>query len=144
MDLATLRKNLEELDSIQQKFDRIVLNELEKRRKGIKEEKAHVTFASKSSDFISDVPADEVEESPIIPQNSTYQQATPSNIETITAEPISESIIESETIEDTGEVRSESILDTINQPQKSINLNQINTGIEYDEGTSFVDESPLQ
>jgi len=51
---------------------------------------------------------------------------------------MSEPIIDNE---DTGEVRSESILDTINQNKKNINLNQINTGIEYDEGTSFVDDS---
>jgi len=141
MDLATLRKNLEELDSIQQKFDRIVLNELEKRKRGIKEDRSHVTFASKSNDFLREVPADEVAETPIIPQNSTYQQATPSNIETITSEPISEPVIYNEAIEDTEEIRSESILDTINQQKQNINLNQINTGIEYDEGTSFVDDS---
>ena len=141
MDLATLRKNLDELDSIQQKFNSIVLDRLEKRRRGIKEDRTHITFSSKSSDFLREVPADEVAESPIIPQNSTYQQATPQNIETIKSEPISEPIIDNEDIEDTGAVRSESILDTINQNKKNINLNQINTGIEYDEGTSFIDDS---
>ncbi|NEW61149.1 type II secretion system secretin GspD [Sulfurovum sp. bin170] len=34
-DLKTLRKNLDELDSIQQKFNKIVLNKLEKRKNGI-------------------------------------------------------------------------------------------------------------
>jgi len=137
MDLATLRRNLEELDSIQQKFDRIVLNELEKRKRGITEDRTHITFSSKASDFTIEVPSDEVSETPIIPQDVTYKQATPTNIETITSKPI----IEDEAIETTGEVRSESILDTINHRQRSINLNQIDTGIEYDEGTSFVDDS---
>ncbi len=135
-DLATLRKNLDELDSIQEKFNRIVLNKLEKRRIGIKEDKRHITFNSVSSDnntFLREVPSkdEEVSSSQIVPETTSYQEPM------IESEPISQ-------IEDTGdtqEVRSESILDTINQKNRDINLNQINTGIEYDEGTSFIDDS---
>jgi len=40
---------LRSLDSIQEKFNKIVLNELEKRRLGIIDEKTHVTFSKNSS-----------------------------------------------------------------------------------------------
>jgi len=124
-DLSTLRKNLDELDSIQQKFNNIVLNKLEKRKRGIKEDRTHITFSSKSDDFLREIPSDKVTQSPIIPQESLYDQT----------------MIESEPTEVAEEIRSESILDTINQKNRNINLNQINTGIEYDEGTSFIDDS---
>jgi general secretion pathway protein D len=124
-DLSTLRKNLDELDSIQQKFNNIVLNKLEKRKRGIKEDRTHITFSSKSDDFLRETPSDKVTQSPIIPQESLYDQT----------------MIESEPTEVAEEIRSESILDTINQKNRNINLNQINTGIEYDEGTSFIDDS---
>ena len=124
-DLSTLRKNLNELDSIQQKFNNIVLNRLEKRKRGIKEDRTHITFSSKSNDFLREIPSDKVTQSPIIPQESLYDKT----------------MIESEPTEVAEEIRSESILDTINQKNRNINLNQINTGIEYDEGTSFIDDS---
>ena len=124
-DLSTLRKNLDELDSIQQKFNNIVLNKLEKRKRGIKEDRTHITFSSKSDDFLREIPSDKVTQSPIISQESLYDQT----------------MIESEPTEVAEEIRSESILDTINQKNRNINLNQINTGIEYDEGTSFIDDS---
>jgi general secretion pathway protein D len=124
-DLSTLRKNLDELDSIQQKFNNIVLNRLEKRKRGIKEDRTHITFSSKSNDFLREIPSDKVTQSPIIPQESLYNKT----------------MIESEPTEVAEEIRSESILDTINQKNRNINLNQINTGIEYDEGTSFIDDS---
>ncbi len=110
-DLVTLRKNLEELDSIQEKFNRIVLNALEKRRLGIEEKKEHTTFETKSRDFFLTTERDENYDS--IP----YIQAG------------------EESSED--RVRSESILDTISQPKKQINLDQIDTGIEYNEGVTF-------
>ncbi len=120
-DLVTLRKHLEELDSIQEKFNKIVLNKLEQRRLGMKDNKEHVTFSSKSKDsrYETISSSSEVEESPIIPKEIT-----------------DDSYIESK---EDNTIRSESILDTINQPNKKINLDQINTGIEYDEGTTFSD-----
>jgi general secretion pathway protein D len=113
-DLVTLRKNLDELDSIQQKFNKIVLNKLEQRRLGMKEDRTHVTFFSKSSngDF-------EVEEN--------------------SKELLDDSYIESEPNNEEENVRSISILDTINREDKEINLDQIDTGLEYDEGTIFSD-----
>jgi general secretion pathway protein D len=146
-DLVTLRKNLEELNSIQDKFNRIVLNKLEKRRRGIKEDRTHITFSTKPDKFLREVPADEVAESPIIPNNqsSTPIQEEPTIINSTqeyqdyqTQEPI---VYDEEDMQDDSTpIRSESILDSINQKNKNINLNQINTGIEYDESTTFDDD----
>jgi general secretion pathway protein D len=114
-DLTTLRKNLDELDSIQQKFNRIVLSKLEKKRLGIEEDRRHVTFSSRSSDIfrVTDKVSSPMETS-YIPEstNSISEYESPN-------------------------IRSESILDSINQQDRDIDLNQINTGIEYNEGTTF-------
>jgi general secretion pathway protein D len=148
-DLVTLRKNLEELDSIQEKFNRIVLDKLEKRRRGIEEEKTHITFSTKPDKFLKEVPADGLEESPIIPENKPakqIQQETNNVINTTQDEyqdyQTQEPIVYDEEMqnEDAGVVRSESILDSINQQNKNINLDQINTGIEYNDGTVFEDD----
>jgi len=154
-DLSTLRKNLDELDSIQQKFDKIVLNALEKKRKGIKEDRTHITFSTKPRDnslnSVSYDDSDEVPESPIIPKETTKPKKieTIPETKTINSTPVVEErdipIVENnEEIDDTSNIRSESILDTINQKNKNINLNQINTGIEYDEATTFSDSSYSQ
>ncbi len=114
-DLVTLRKNLDELDSIQDKFNKIVLNALEKKRLGIEEKKEHTTFGTKSQDhFLTTSNSDFIEEDNSIP----YIQAD------------NESSSEDR-------VRSESILDTISQPKKKIDLEQIDTGIEYNEGVTY-------
>ena len=116
-DLVTLRKNLDELNSIQDKFNKIVLNALEKKRLGIEDKKEHTTFGTKSQDsFLTTKRDNFIEEDNSIP----YIQADE---------------------EGSGEdrVRSESILDTIEQPKKQINLEQIDTGIEYNEGVTFSD-----
>ncbi|NOZ90631.1 MAG: type II secretion system secretin GspD [Epsilonproteobacteria bacterium] len=146
-DLSTLRKNLEELDSIQEKFNNIVLSTLEKKKLGIKEDKSHITFSSKSDQFLKEVSteeSDEVAESPIIPETKTTIEETPIQENySIETEPIIESqpIVEDEIIDDTTPIRSESILESIHQKNRDINLNQINTGIEYDEATTFSNPS---
>ena len=111
-DLVTLRKNLEELDSIQRKFNKIVLNKLEQRRLGIKEDRSHVTFFSKSS------------------SNTIYQE-----------EELLEDneYIDSKSDSEESGIRSLSILETINRPNKKINLEQIDTGIEYSGETTVSD-----
>ncbi len=117
-DLVTLRKNLDELDSIQDKFNRIVLNALEKKRLGIEEKKEHTTFETKSQNsFLTTQNDNFIEEDNSIP----YIQAN------------------EESGEEEDRVRSESILDTISQPKKPINLEQIDTGIEYNDGVTFSD-----
>ena len=134
-DLSSLRKNLDELDSIQQKFNKIVLDKLEKKRLGIEEDNRHVTFASQSSNLLS-VDADEVAESPIVPRYNPVIEKESEEKE-LNHELESELYIEPTIEEESTVIRSESILDTINQQHRDIDLNQINTGIEYNEATTF-------
>jgi len=136
-DLKDLRKNLDELESVQQKFNKIVLNELEKKRLGITEKKRHVTFASQSQLIVpqyTDSYGEEVAESPIIPN---YQSVIEPTQRKEVIEAYEPSTYEQE---EPLEIQSESILETINQQNQHIDLDQINTGIEYDEGTTFTNE----
>jgi len=109
-DLVTLRKHLEELDSIQEKFNKIVLNALEKKKLGIQEEKTHVTFSTKPID-------------------------TPQRYETIQAEEDNSYILENATDTPIEEgnggdiVTSESIIETLEQPSNQINLDSIDTEV---------------
>jgi len=141
-DLVTLRKNLDELNSIQDKFNRIVLDKLEKKRRGIQEDRTHITFSTRPDKFLKEVPTQETKKEY---QHSTFQSDNEPQIQeeqTVyqSEEPTlyNENDINYE--EDSSNIRSESILDTINQQNDNINLNQINTGIEYDEGTTFNDD----
>ncbi len=125
-DLTTLRKNLNELDSIQKQFNKIVLNKLEKRRLGIDEDRRHVTFSSQSRSFFRVRKDNDIVESNYTPAQNEVDSST----------------IEYETIptieDESPTIRSESILESIGQENReSINLNEINTGIEYNEGTTF-------
>jgi len=156
-DLTHIRKYLSELDSVQHQFNKIVLDKLEKKRLGIGEERRHVTFETKAKHSFHETSASSVvgegyqptvtEEIERPQQNISPLRATPItreepsySIETIESSPITTQyepvIYENETIN--GEdIRSESILDSINNQNQSINLDQINTGIEYNENTTF-------
>jgi general secretion pathway protein D len=129
-DLTTLRKNLDELDSIQKKFNAIVLDRLEKKRLGIEEDRRHVTFSSQSGSFFKVTRDDRVETS----VKSDYTPPIQNEVDSST-------VREDETLpsieEESPAIRSESILESINQQNRDIDLNQINTGIEYNEGTTF-------
>jgi hypothetical protein len=147
-DLTTLRKNLDELDSIQQKFNQLVLSRLEKRQLGIKDKRSHVTFSSESkSPYDDGTSSDEVEESPIIPRyKPVIEKASKEVVAPVTPQPPkryrevkSDEYQEGSVEDDMPVIRSESILDTINQKNRDIDLEQINTGIEYDEATTFAE-----
>jgi general secretion pathway protein D len=129
-DLTTLRKNLDELDSIQKKFNAIVLDRLEKKRLGIEEDRRHITFSSQSGSFFKVTRNDRVETS----VKSDYTPPIQSEVDSST-------VREDETLpsieEESPAIRSESILESINQQNRDIDLNEINTGIEYNEGTTF-------
>ena len=140
-DLVKLRKYLDELESIQQQFNKIVLDKLEKKRLGIKEEKRHVTFATTSNKdvLLQQHPTQSL-------TANTYTSDAKAIAEPQTVEPSYEieTISEPKTYTYTPSisspaVRSESILETINQQNSDIDLNQINTGIEYNENTTFID-----
>jgi len=115
-DLVTLRKHLEELDSIQEKFNKIVLNALEKRRLGITEEKTHITFSTKPIDNIERYETIESENNNYILDNATNMP-----------------------IEEGNQVRSESLLESIEDESDSrVNLDSINTDNISSDGYSEV------
>jgi general secretion pathway protein D len=133
-DLTTLRTHLDELESIQQQYNKIVFDRLEAKT-GHRKDRKHTTFNGSSSydnSFSDDAESDEILLPPV-------ERITPVNAsEYEVYEPTTEVAplpVESYTAE-SDYVRSESIMDTINN-KAEVNLNRINTGIEYNEGTTF-------
>jgi len=126
-DLTSLRTHLSELESIQQQYNKIIFEELEGRVQD-SSKNGHVTFSGSSSETLSFDDSD-VEAMP------TYTQPTTSNyvpqIETIQEEPTG---YQSED----NYVQSDSIMERLKQ-KNSIDLSTLNTGIEYNEGTTFSD-----
>jgi len=151
-DLTTLRVHLAELESIQQQYNKIVFEELEGRVQD-SSKNGHVTFSSSSSHANSflDEDDDDVESmpsyTPVVEKttfgrgsqqrgqnyNSSNQGAYVPALEQTNYQ--SSAPTESYT-EDNNYVRSESIMESLNQ-KNSIDLSQLNTGIEYNEGTTF-------
>ena len=149
-DLTNIRKYLSELDSVQHQFNKIVLDKLEKKRLGIGEEKRHVTFSTEAKRSFQDTSAKSIVEERYHPASSStaVQTVTP----VVTNEPFRPTPIgvgapmEAYTPEvyqyatEDENIRSESILESINNQNQSINLDQINTGIEYNQDTTFINE----
>ena len=146
-DLSSLRRHLDELESIQQQYNKIVFEELEGRVQD-SSKNGHVTFSGSSNRNKMDFDDEDVEEIPVfIPTSDSNSR---NNISSTTGDIIYEStpskaiytpIIEEtsgadEYTEDGGYVRSDSIMERLQQ-KNSIDLNQLNTGIEYNEGTTF-------
>jgi general secretion pathway protein D len=142
-DLSSLRRHLDELESIQQQYNKIVFEELEGRVQD-SSKNGHVTFSGSSH---SDIYFDEdVESMP----NDTTGRLTPQivssgNLNNREYTPMIESRVEpsstpnysDDTYSSESEyVRSDSIMERLKQ-KNSIDLNQLNTGIEYNEGTTF-------
>ncbi len=139
-DLRKLRKYLDELDSIQQKFNSIVLNKLEKRRLGIEQERSHITFSSnsqKENTIYQEPITPEMTEVSYLPKQTASLPHTPlmpsggEEIQRGSSDYI---------IEEIPTTHSESILESIQREEKPIDLNKINTGIEYHEETTFSHE----
>jgi len=127
-DLTVLRKHLDELESVQQQYNKIVYNMLEEKKNGTKGS-GHVTFSGTSKRAIS--------------VREKSRESLPNYTPVIeTAQPISQipqtvDYVETPTYtENQDYVQSESIMDTLKQ-EKNVNLNRINTGIEYNEETTF-------
>ena len=146
-DLSTLRQHLDELESVQQQYNKIIFEELESRVQD-SSKNGHVTFDSSSN---SDMDFDEdVESMPVgfpsqvkkeLPKRtSVHQRVTPrANVYTPRIEevPITNNSEESYT-QESDYVRSDSIMERLKH-KNSIDLSQLNTGIEYNEGTTFSD-----
>jgi len=138
-DLRKLRKYLDELDTIQQKFNKIVLNKLEQKRLGIKQDRSHVTFASRSKrQAATSYPLDFNEQEVSYETTPTTSVVSHPSYEIQTIE---ETPTTYETMEEVPAMRSESILESINRNDQPIDLNSIDTGIEYNEHTTFTNEN---
>lgn len=125
-DLTNLRRNLDELESIQQQYNKLIYDALEEKTNGT-QGKGHVTFSGTANRSL-----------PTSRNNSSGSSYIPVIETTINQQP---TYNEAPTY--TNEqpyVQSESIMDTLKQ-EKRVNLNRINTGIEYNENTTFSDTS---
>jgi general secretion pathway protein D len=131
-DLTSLRKHLDELESIQQQYNKIILEELEGRVQD-SSKNGHVTFSGSSYETV-DFDDSDVEAMP------NYSPETQQK-------PISSTrsyIPKIETIQENGNsynadneyVQSDSIMERMEQ-KNAIDLSQLDTGIEYNEGTTF-------
>jgi len=149
-DLTTLRVRLAELESVQQQYNKILMEQLEERT-GEYPSDEHETFSSPSSKY---VPATQSQYStPVrIPKTrntvpiTAPASATKSTRAIVQPRRISTPTIPTatDTVKYTNEsnyVRSESIMDSFNQ-QNPVDLSTLNTGIEYSEATTFTDVKP--
>jgi len=129
-DLTSLRVRLAELESVQQQYNAIIQEQLEE-SSGESTSSRHETFSGASSmkkvEGTKNVQTTGYK--PVI--EPTYTQA-----EITQPEPIY--VPEVDYNADSDYVQSESIMDSFNKP-KQVNLNALNTGVEYDSGTTFSD-----
>ncbi len=122
-DLTSLRQRLAELESVQQQYNKILMAQLEE-ESGKYSSPRHETFSASSEDNHFDEESESMEYYKPVIEPSTLE-TTPVNY-----------------TQDSDYIRSESIMDSFNR-QKRIDLNPINTGVEYHEGTTFIDTPPL-
>ncbi len=135
-DLTSLRVRLSELESVQQQYNNIILAQLEEKT-GTSTDSRHETFSSLSSPTPKNNTLNKNRTStpsyaPVIEEPTTYEAPTTTTVPNI-------EYIE----EEDNYVRSESIMDSF-QPENSVDLTQLNTGIEYNEETTFTDVQPQQ
>ncbi len=142
-DLTSLRQNLDELEAIQQQYNKIIFEELEKRVQN-PSKNGHVTFdyQSNSNRYINE----NEDELPVgFPQKrneSRYTQidsipVIQSNVNSYTPATIESSDIQTDNSYEDGYVRSDSIMERLQSQREPIDISNINTGLEYNEGTTF-------
>ncbi len=184
-DLTQLRKNLDELEAVQQEYNNIVMNQLETHKEQKKSEVGHSTFGASSKEAKPLIQSDELSQEPrgfedkeieekIVPSyldkpsNDPYtpvekKKITPakknkknSSNELDTQENSSESkpqILALDMTQKTlqfqpldsisDKTKSESVLEELEaQKAQKVNLQKIDTGIEYNEATTFVKAPP--
>ena len=123
-DLTSLRVYLSELEAVQQQYNQILMAQLEEQT-GVTSERRHETFSGSSSQ--TSIPYSQkvtpLKAKPVVTHTRQTFVATPTV---------------SSNIQNNDYVRSESIMDSFEQPN-SVDLNAINTGVEYNEGSTFTD-----
>jgi len=147
-DLSSLRRHLDELEAIQQQYNKIVFEELENRVQD-SSKNGHTTFTSSSHKNLNRYSDNENEETnlkinytPRIEKNTIRRPKSDKIIENRVVENNSVEVIppyEEESYSgDDNYVRSESIMEKL-KLKNSVDLSTLNTGIEYNEGTTFSD-----
>ena len=129
-DLTSLRVYLSELESVQQQYNKILMSQLEEEN-GVTSDPRHETFSGASSNHTT---AFSRQVNPMRAQASTHEP-----IQTHTRQTFAADIAPTVNVQQNNDyIRSESIMDSFSQPNL-VDLNSINTGVEYDEGTTFTD-----
>jgi len=129
-DLTSLREYLSELESVQQQYNKIILAQIEEET-GESLSNRHETFSgtsSRTNDLINDDVESMTNYQPVIEKKHTAK-------ETFSAQTIVP-VVNTDYNQESDYVRSESIMDSFNQ-QSSVDLSTLNTGVEYNEGTTF-------
>ncbi len=124
-DLATLRVRLAELESIQQQYNKILFAQLEKKA-GISSKEEHQDSSGNNSEtppYQTPATRGQSLQQPTVQQKIDYtpiiEQSTPKTNYT----------------ENEDYIRSESIMDTFEQP--AVDLESINSGLDYNEESAF-------
>ncbi|CAA6813568.1 MAG: General secretion pathway protein D / Type II secretion outermembrane pore forming protein (PulD) [uncultured Sulfurovum sp.] len=146
-DLTSLRERLAELESVQQQYNKIIMAQLEEET-GESSNPRHETFSGSSS-IGNDFEDDNVESmrgyQPVIEAKAKPRpivQAAPAYVATPAVAPVVTAPLPPlDYSDESNYVRSESIMDSFNQ-QDSVDLSSLNTGVEYNEGTTFTDVQP--
>jgi Flp pilus assembly secretin CpaC len=143
-DLTTLRVRLAELEAVQQQYNKILLDQLEEKT-GDREDNRHETFSATSNGKMASaksyVPVIEKTKVQAVPTTSAVYVPTPAvnNVQYETSTPVQYEEIETPTLDynqESSYIRSESIMDTFDK-KSNVDLNNLNTGIEYNEATTF-------
>jgi len=153
-DLTTLRVRLAELEAVQQQYNKILIEQLEERT-GESSSSEHKTFSTPSSQE-SNIDEDVEAMTSYVPVIEPRKSAVASTFVPATTAPttnsvapytkpvtpvITEAIDTASYSQESGYVRSESIMDSFNE-QSAVDLQNLNTGIEYSEATTFTDVQP--
>jgi len=138
-DLSTLRVRLAELEAVQQQYNKIIMAQLEAEA-GTSSSPRHETFSGSSTRqprAMNKTVTPGVNTQPVIASRQTKRE-TFSSSPVYESAPITTPVVDTNYNENSDYVRSESIMDSFSQ-QRSVDLNAINTGVEYNEGTTFTD-----
>ena len=133
-DLTSLRERLTELESVQQQYNKIIMAQLEAEN-STSSSVRHETFLGSAEQRVKKT------YTPTIEQTQSKRETFSPQAAVSTSVPVSEPVVpvvNSETIynQEDSYVRSESIMDSFNQPAR-VDLSELNTGVEYNERTTF-------
>ena len=145
-DLTSLRVRLSELESVQDQYNKIIQSQLEEET-GHSSNPRHETFSGASSPAVeTDYSENDVESisyTPVVEPKLYNNVSTPVQESIAIVEPIArpEPVVTMPNVDYNAEndyVRSESIMDSFSKPSQ-VNLNQLDTGIEYNTQTTFTE-----